>query len=669
MAKVPSFKKLMSPIEVAFYIDDPVAFVYDKIFHELGSHRGGPFDVSDQQKQILDAVARNRRVTVRAGRGIGKSATLSWLSLWWLSVFNQPKVIATAPSFPQLQSVLWPEVNDWKNKSLLKEVIEHNSKKMYIKGNATNAFAEPRTASKEESMLGLHAPNLLLLMDEAPGVEDKIYDNIAGSMTQPNNKIVLMGNPIRTSGFFYDSHSPREAKLWAQLAFSSEDTPLVHQSFIDEMESKYGRNHTIFKVHVLGEFPSGDPDAFIPLEDVEMAAARQVGKYDELNKKWLIEPDGEIEIGVDVARKGDDLTVIAIRKGYKLLPLRIKEKSKVNEVVDFVIEAIQDVRDEFGYYDTIKVKVDDSGVGGGVTDYLELDRENNIEVIPCNFGGAGNDRYENEATIMWAELRDAMPFIDLPFNDRILVEELASRRFNFSKRERQMIEPKDRYKKDFQKSPDRADAVVLCFSGKISDTKVFKHFDKVGANVIDYKHVNRYGGDKYAAIYHDKKTLLTHIVTAKHCGDDIIVCGEFSGGTPDIIKMLKLSGNFKRIIGNNDMFSKTGEDLWMQYMSNNIMITESYGYDKLGSIAHLTNMVESDMFKISSDCEGLIDEMDKWKHVTQAKDLRNGLILASSLLVSELKRTNVLVEVPIKKDFGTPRRRERVSNNTGFMSI
>lgn len=661
----------MSPVEIALYIDDPVAFVYDKIFHSEGAHRGGPLSVSKQQEEILSAVATSRRVTVRAGRGIGKSATLSWLALWWLSVFNQPKVIATAPSFPQLQSVLWPEVNDWRSKSLLKEVIEHNSKKMYIKGNSSNAFAEPRTASKEESMLGLHAPNLLLLMDEAPGVEDKIYDNIAGSMTQPNNKIVLMGNPIRTSGFFYDSHTEREKKLWSQLAFSSEDTPLVHQSFIDEMQSKYGRNHTIFKVHVLGEFPSGDPDAFIPLEDVEMAASRQVGKYDTLNKRWIVEPDGDIEIGVDVARKGDDLTVVAIRKGYKLLPLRIMEKSKVNEVVDFVIQAIQDVRDEFGYYDkAIRVKVDDSGVGGGVTDYLELDRENNIEVVACNFGGAGNLNYENEATIMWNDLREAMCHIDIPFDDRVLIEEIASRRFGFSKRERQMIESKDKYKKDFQKSPDRADAVVLCFSGKQAENKVFQHFDKVGANVISYEDLFKYSGDKYAAIYHDKKSLLTHVVIAIHSGCDIIVTDEFSGGTPDIIKLLMLrGGQCKRIIGSDDMFSKEGEDLWMQYMANGISLTESYGYERLGSIAHLTTMVERDTFKVSDMCEGLIDEMSNWKYTTQPKDLKNGLILASSLLVSELKKTNVIRESVEVKDYFSGTKRGRENYNAGFLSI
>ena len=314
---------------------------------------------------------------------------------------------------------------------------------MYLKESPKNHFTLLRTAKDADAAQGAHADNMLIIMDESSGVKEEIFEAFDSTLTGRNNKFVMIGNPIRTSGPFYDVfNNVKLKKRWVTLTFDAEQSPFVKKDQIQYYEEKYGRHHDLFRVMVKGEFPKGSPDAFIELSSVHAA----VDRWEE------VQPNGEIEIGLDVARFGDDLTVLYWRHGYKVYPAKTLAKSSVVETAQLALDTVEEIRKATGYERTIRIKVDDGGVGGGVVDILKTDRSHNIEVVPCNFGGAGNNEYQNEASIMWGNVKSIINIIGLP-EDQHLIEELSSRRWRLSPSGKIMLEPKSEYKKEFKSSP------------------------------------------------------------------------------------------------------------------------------------------------------------------------------------------------------------------------
>lgn len=616
---------------IDYYIDNPVDFVHDYIFNKESVQHGGVKDVTWQQMEIFNSIRDNKNVTVRAGRGIGKSCLLSWIILWWMSVHSNPKVVCMAPTFPQIQSVLWPEVSKWLDDSVLKPYFTKTAKHLYVteKGRS-KTFAEPRTASKEEAAQGLHGDDLLILVDEAPGVEDKILDTILGSLTGENNKILLMGNPSKTSGFFYDTHHDSTG-MWYPLQYSSEDSPVVDRDWLNAWKHKYIHGNSInymYKVHVMGEFPEGDLDALIPLEQVEAAMDRD------------IKADGPIEIGVDVAHKGDDSTVICARAGNKVEPLESHSSTTIPQVIDLTLKKVQELRNKYDYTDIIRVKVDATGVGAGVVDGLDLDTDNGIEVIPCNFGGAGDDKSANEATIMWCNIRDNIKDISLP-DDSLLKEELSTRRWEFDERGRVKIESKKKYKSDFHCSPDRADALVLAFAGKENERKFAKSFkyNKYKATQLDRARLMQ-GHERYCAIYASPSQLMS-AVFCSHKAGTLGVFDTFTGTIGELDRVISYYGPYTKIIGSKEMFKGTGENIASQYIYRGIYLNEIWNYDELGSIKVLDEMLASDRILIAKECDEIMEQMRYWTAGKRTTDLKEKFGLCYALTYAVAERVNV----------------------------
>lgn len=662
MAKVHrSIEERLPYNRMMYYQTHPVEFVEDWIFHVDAASNGGEFSISPHQIELLNAVANHKRVAVKSGHGCGKTSSLAWLAIWWLSCFSRARVIATAPSLPQLKSVLWPELAIWLNRSLLKDYFDLTATRLYLIENREESFAELRTASKEESLQGIHAGNLLLIMDEASGIDDSIHIMLKGALTRANNKIVQVGNPVRTSGYFFDAFHKFPGR-WDLHTFNSEDSPIVEKEYVDDMLEMWGRMHTIFRVRVLGEFPLGDPDSFIALEDVEQAVIRGYSRDGTMY-------DGIPEIGVDVARKGDDLTVICVRVGYHVLPLVTREKTTIPEVAAMVIMEVQKIRELTGYQDIIKIKIDDTGVGGGVSDILDLNRNDNIEVIPVNFGGAGNKQYENEASWMWGNFKSQLPHVTLP-DDRHLTEELAARRWEMSMRERTMIEPKRKFKKDYKRSPDRADAVILAFASKQNERRVLKHFDPVGEEIVDSE--KEYGGLMYCSIYYSKDMLVSAI-WARWDGRNLTITNEFVGSDSEIVPYITNYGPYKKVIGNDKMFSKTGDDLYWQYNKYGIYVTENYGYDEFGAMQCMGKMTQNKTLRILNNCVDTISQMRNWSIVDKNQrelSRENGLCYAILHLLSDLKPLTAPRPQPLPVQYAFDDNiGRRKSINSGFMGI
>lgn len=167
-----------------------------------------------------------------------------------------------------------------------------------------------------------------------------------------------------------------------------------------------------------------------------------------------VDDEGAIEVGVDVARLGGDRTVFVKRKGLKEIGRASYTKKRTTEVCDLLVNFIGADKD-------VLIKIDDTGVGGGVTDEMIARGYN---VIPINFGAKASnpDKYPNLISEAWFYLQSIIDNISIA-NDKDLLVELSNREWKMDSKGRRGVESKDDYKKRGFRSPDLADATILCF--------------------------------------------------------------------------------------------------------------------------------------------------------------------------------------------------------------
>ncbi len=429
------------------YINRPVLFVRKVLNTEP----------DDWQAETLQALADNPRVAVRSGHGVGKTALESWALLWFIFTRPFPKIPCTAPTSQQLHDILWAEAAKWLEKApVLKPYFEWQKTRIIHRSHPERWFATARTANKPENLSGFHEDHLLFIVDEASGVADDIYEAIEGALTTPDAKLLICGNPTRNTGEFHDAFFKNRSLYWVRKVPCA-DSPRVSPEYRKRLVRKYGEGSDIVRVRADGEFPKAEPDTFIPLELVETATMREV------------EAEGPLEIGVDVARFGDDEIVLAARVGLKMVCLETHSKQDTMETTGQVIALAKELMKVYGKPRCI-VKVDDDGVGGAVTDRLrEVVRQENlhIEVVDCHNGGAPNDRehYENWGAESWANMRNLLQDEQIELiNDEDLIGQLSTRKYRLTSKGKIALETKDDMKKRGLRSPDRADAVVLAFA-------------------------------------------------------------------------------------------------------------------------------------------------------------------------------------------------------------
>lgn len=449
---------------IRYYADHPVEYVEDII-------KAKP---DPQQRKILRSVASNRMTSVRSGHGVGKSAIQAWVLIWFITTRPFPKIPCTAPTQHQLFDVLWAEVSKWiRNNPLLSDEIIWTKEKVYMKGHPEEWFAVARTASKPDALQGFHADNVLYIIDEASGVDDKIFEPVLGSLSTEGSRLLMCGNPTQLSGFFYDSHNKNRTS-YKTFHIDARDSSLVSPESIQTIINMYGEDSDVFRVRVAGEFPLAEDDIFIPLPLVEKSI------YTEYTPK--AHPD-LIHIGCDVARFGSDKTVIGYRTDEKMTFYKKRQGQDTMKTADDIIMLGEWLVKKYNLKpdtdNTIPVKVDDGGVGGGVVDRLRQVKRNDtdrfwwMEVIPVNFGQRiPHKYYYDTTTYMMAVVKKLLqPFDDdglpkpveliLPDNDD-MVAQLSGRKYSLTENSKIRIESKEAVKKRGRPSPDEADCVLLC---------------------------------------------------------------------------------------------------------------------------------------------------------------------------------------------------------------
>jgi len=404
------------------------------------------------------------KVTVKSGQGVGKTGVEATLFLWFLVCFPYPRIVATAPTKQQLHDVLWSEISKWMNNSpLLPMLIKWTKTYVYMVGNEKRWFGVARTATKPENMQGFHEDNMLFIVDEASGVADPIMEAILGTLSGENNKLLLMGNPTKTSGTFYDSHT-RDREIYRCHTVSSESSKRTNKQSIQTLIKKYGYDSNVVRVRVRGLFPKQEDDVFIPLELPEKAVRT------ELNEQIK-----RLALGVDVARYGGDETCMYENAGYNCRLVKTYRGHGTMETTGYCIEQYFRMIKEYpGYSGPIYVNVDDCGIGGAVTDRLEELKHGDMrkelarmQIVPVNAAASVPDQdaaknYDNMTTYLWAQIRELMEAGQLSLqDDNETVAQLSCRKYRMTSRGKIVLESKEEMKKRGIDSPDRADALAL----------------------------------------------------------------------------------------------------------------------------------------------------------------------------------------------------------------
>ena len=328
------------------------------------------------------------------------------------------------------------------------ELFEWQKTKICFRAQPERWAALAKSAARPENMAGFHETHLLFVLDEASGIDDGIFEAVEGALTTSDAKLLICGNPTRNSGFFKRAFF-EDRELYVTFKVSSADSGRVSNEYCKRLIRQYGADSDVVRVRVLGEFPKVEADGLIALELVEAAANRE------------LTPFGELVIGVDVARFGNDETVIQPRIGDVALKSEIYRKADLMSTVGQIVHKVTELMITYKLT-RAAVNVDDDGVGGGVTDRLrEVFREKNlqVEVNACHNGGRARDsHFANWATETWFALRDRFVSgeISIP-RDEVLTAQLSTRKYLLTSSDKLILEDKRNYKKRCGRSPDRAE--------------------------------------------------------------------------------------------------------------------------------------------------------------------------------------------------------------------
>lgn len=411
-----------------------------------------------QQKRLLEAASKpNAHVAVKSGHGTGKTATLALLTLWAVTCFYDVKVPCTAPTAHQLQDALWTEIEKWRSRMLepWRSSIKVTADKVAV--NGLPGFAVARTGRKEnpEALQGFHATEaLVFLVDEASGIDDKVFEVARGALSTEGARVIMAANPTRTTGYFYNAFH-RNRDRWTRLTFSCPDSPLVSKEYIDEMREEYGEESDIYRVRVLGEFPSGGDIQFISSTLAE-AAAKRYHREEAFRFAPLV-------LGVDVAWFGGDKSVVYLRQGIysrKLWSMQGCEPATLAGVV-------AKFEDDLG---ADAVFVDATGVGAGVVSNLRMMGRNPFAVMLG--GGSVDQAYANKRAECWGLMKKWLAEEQgwIPDDDR-LRDDLCGPDYGYTMTGKLILERKEDMKKRGLASPDDADALALTFAAPVAPRK------------------------------------------------------------------------------------------------------------------------------------------------------------------------------------------------------
>lgn len=423
--------------------EDPVAFVKEAL--------GG--EPTKQQEQLLNSVKEETsRTAVRSGHGTGKSTSLAWCIIWFLCTHDDARVPATAPTAHQLSDILWNELRKWIDRlhPWYKQFLRLTDDKLIVIGSTS--FAVARTSRKEtpEALQGFHGKNMLFVIDEASGVPEQIFEVAQGALSTPGARTLMTANPTQLSGFFHNAFF-RDRERWTRLQFNSEDSPLVSKDYIKYMEETYGRDSDIFKVRVLGDFPSVAVSQLIS-PDVVNAAARKSYRVDQYSHMPKC-------LAADVSYFGDDRCALYLRQGLMAQEVWSGYNINTHDYAMLIARFWRELEADACF-------VDLTGWGAGVFDTLQ---SLHYKPTPVIFGGRADepDRFINKRIEIWYRMKEWLEQGGQIPDIKDLHDDLCAPEYYYTPVGKMALERKEDLKKRGFPSPDRADALAMTFTCEV----------------------------------------------------------------------------------------------------------------------------------------------------------------------------------------------------------
>lgn len=432
-------------------------------------HMSGP---EPWQREHLQEIGRRLRANphmpireaIASGHGIGKSADLGMVLCWALSTFEDTRCVITAGTDTQLRTKTAPEVAKWFRLAINSHWFVITATAIYSAQPDHEKFWRadfiPWNEKNPEAVAGLHnqAKRLVIVYDEASQIPEIIWETQAGALTDANTEILWLtrGNPTRNTGAFRECFG-RNKHRWYNRQIDSRTISFTNKAQLQEWVDDYGEDSDFVRVRIRGVFPRAGSMQFIPGDIVNDAMERDP-------KCW---PDEPLIMGVDVARFGDDQSVLAFRRGRDACTIPwVKYRN-----IDTMALAAEIAK----HADKEKVDaifVDEGGVGAGVVDRL---RQMQRVVFPVQFGAkpSGTMMYDepikvkNKRVEMWAAMRVWLKGGSIP-DDTELEADLTGVEYGYDADNHIMLEKKEDMKKRGLSSPDCGDALALTFAEPVA---------------------------------------------------------------------------------------------------------------------------------------------------------------------------------------------------------
>jgi hypothetical protein len=441
-------------VRVRGLIEDPVLFAQSLLRQQLWS----------KQQEILRSVARYPRVAVKSCHASGKTFAIASAVLWWVTSRPDGIAVTTAPTWLQVERVLWGEIRN----AISCAKIAYPTPSATALQLGPNRHAIGLSTNEAVRFQGFHG-QVLVVLDEAPGVMPEIWDAIEGIRASGDTRVLAVGNPTISSGPFYDAFATNR-EGWNLITIGAFDTPnlagitleqllalkdeeldhnpvpyLITRRWVKEKYFEWGPGHPLWESKVMGNFPQQSEDALLSLTWLELAKLRETG-------------DGELVAGIDVAGPGENETVLCLRSGPRIVRLTAWTKSDPR---GDLLAALLPYRGQLK-----AVNVDVVGIGHYLAQHL---KDHGLPVIEINVGQAAHDtaKYANSKAETYWGLRMRFEAGDISgLNDDKAIAQLSSIRYCHNSKGQIVIETKEDARKRGVKSPDRAEAIALAFAQK-----------------------------------------------------------------------------------------------------------------------------------------------------------------------------------------------------------
>lgn len=410
------------------------------------------------------AISHVIRIAVASGNGPGKSALVAWMILWGLSTFEDTRGVVTANTETQLRTKTWAELSKWYRLFIAKHWFELTATAIYAKDKEHERTWRidqvPWSEHNVEAFAGLHnkGKRIIICMDEASAIPDKIWEVTEGALTDKDTQILwlVFGNPTRNTGRFKECWGKFRHR-WKQWQLDIRKSILVNQEEIKQWIEDLGIDSDWVRVHVLGLFPKASDLQFIPNDIAAQARGRQLEAH-----KYIFAPK---IIGVDMAWTGGDEIVIGIRQGLVYRQLQVFQKNDDDAVIAGAVAKWEDAEKADGVFI-------DLGYGTGV---YSFGKQMNRQWILVNFGAKSNTPgFANKRAEMWGKMKQWLIEGGCIPDDQRLIDDLTGPESYPKLSGAIIIESKENMRRRGLASPGRADALALTFAFPVVKKKEYQ---------------------------------------------------------------------------------------------------------------------------------------------------------------------------------------------------